>query len=130
MPLRAMSKAEIFAHQHHARVQPIHQNLLDKFFRREAGQLFGERKNNHFVDTESAHQGRPLVWRGEQTRGTIGGDQAHGMRIESNGRGDTATLVRQGHDPQLERAIKETLAALEKNPPKKPSPPDYTDRTR
>ena len=32
-------------------------------------------------------------------------------------------LVRQGHDPQLERAIKEVLAELDKNPPKKPVRP-------
>jgi Tol biopolymer transport system component/C-terminal processing protease CtpA/Prc len=37
-------------------------------------------------------------------------------------------LVRQGNDPQLERAIKEVLAELEKNPvktPKRPAYPDY-----
>ncbi len=37
-------------------------------------------------------------------------------------------LVRQGKDPQLERAIKEVLAELEKNPvkmPKRPAYPDY-----
>ena len=32
-------------------------------------------------------------------------------------------LVRQGHDPQLERAIKEVLAELDKNPPKKSARP-------
>ena len=38
-------------------------------------------------------------------------------------------LVRQGHDPQLERAVKEILAELEKNPPRKltrPTFPKYT----
>jgi tricorn protease len=37
-------------------------------------------------------------------------------------------LVRQGHDPQLEKAIEQILAELEKNPPKKlvrPTPPKY-----
>jgi tricorn protease len=37
-------------------------------------------------------------------------------------------LVRQGKDPQLERAILEVLAELEKNPvrtPKRPAYPDY-----
>ena len=37
-------------------------------------------------------------------------------------------LVRQGHDPQLERAVKEALDLLEKNPPKtfvRPAYPDY-----
>jgi tricorn protease len=28
-------------------------------------------------------------------------------------------VVRQGHDPQLERAVQEILTELEKNPPKK-----------
>lgn len=40
-------------------------------------------------------------------------------------------LVREGHDPQLERAVKEALALLEKNPPKqypKPAYPDYKPR--
>ncbi len=32
-------------------------------------------------------------------------------------------LVRQGHDPQLERAIAQVLAELDKNPPKKPARP-------
>jgi tricorn protease len=38
-------------------------------------------------------------------------------------------LVRQGHDPQLERAVEQILAELEKNPPKKlvrPQPPKYS----
>jgi hypothetical protein len=33
--------------------------------------------------------------------------------------------VRQGKDPQLERAIKEVMAALEKNPIPKPTRPAY-----
>jgi tricorn protease len=40
-------------------------------------------------------------------------------------------LVRQGRDPQLERAIKEVLAALERNPvpqPKRPAYPNYHGR--
>ena len=40
-------------------------------------------------------------------------------------------LVRQGHDPQLERAVKEALDLLEKNPPKtfvRPTYPDYHPR--
>jgi tricorn protease len=36
-------------------------------------------------------------------------------------------LVRQGKDPQLERAIKEVMAELEKNPVKKPKRPPYPD---
>jgi tricorn protease len=36
-------------------------------------------------------------------------------------------LVRQGKDPQLERAIKEVLADLEKNPVKMPKRPQYPD---
>jgi tricorn protease len=38
-------------------------------------------------------------------------------------------LVRQGHDPQLERAVQEILTELEKNPPKKlvrPKFPTYS----
>ena len=34
-------------------------------------------------------------------------------------------LVRQGHDPQLERAVREILAELEKNPPKKLTRPKF-----
>jgi tricorn protease len=37
-------------------------------------------------------------------------------------------LVRQGHDPQLEKAIQVVLADLDKNPPKKlvrPKEPKY-----
>jgi tricorn protease len=34
-------------------------------------------------------------------------------------------MVRQGHDPQLERAVQEVLAELEKNPPKKPARPRF-----
>jgi tricorn protease len=34
-------------------------------------------------------------------------------------------LVRKGHDPQLERAVQEILAELERNPPKKPARPKY-----
>jgi tricorn protease len=34
-------------------------------------------------------------------------------------------LVRQGHDPQLERAVREVLAELEKNPQKKPARPQF-----
>jgi tricorn protease len=37
-------------------------------------------------------------------------------------------LVREGHDPQLERAVREAMTMLEKNPPKdyqKPAYPDY-----
>jgi tricorn protease len=34
-------------------------------------------------------------------------------------------MVRQGHDPQLERAVREVLAELEKNPPKKPTRPQF-----
>jgi tricorn protease len=40
-------------------------------------------------------------------------------------------LIRQGHDPQLERAVQLALDALEKNPPKKlvrPAYPDYGPR--
>jgi tricorn protease len=40
-------------------------------------------------------------------------------------------LQRQGHDPQLERAVALALEALEKNPPKKlvrPAYPNYGDR--
>jgi tricorn protease len=40
-------------------------------------------------------------------------------------------LVREGHDPQLERAVKEAMDLLEKNPPKeyaKPVYPDYKPR--
>ena len=36
-------------------------------------------------------------------------------------------LVRKGHDPQLERAIKEVMAELEKNPVKMPKRPPYPD---
>ena len=42
---------------------------------------------------------------------------------------DDPALLAKGTDPQLERAIKETLAMLEKNPPKRPAKPGYTDRT-
>jgi tricorn protease len=35
--------------------------------------------------------------------------------------------VRQGHDPQLERAVQVVLASLEKNPPKKPRHPAFPD---
>jgi len=34
-------------------------------------------------------------------------------------------LVRQGRDPQLEKAIQEIMAELEKNPPKKLVRPAY-----
>jgi tricorn protease len=34
-------------------------------------------------------------------------------------------LVRRGHDPQLERAVQEMLAELERNPPKKPARPKF-----
>jgi tricorn protease len=40
-------------------------------------------------------------------------------------------LVRQGKDPQLERAIREVMTALEKNPlpqPKRPAYPNYHKR--
>lgn len=36
-------------------------------------------------------------------------------------------LVREGHDPQLERAVKEAMALLEKNPPKEYPKPPYPD---
>lgn len=41
---------------------------------------------------------------------------------------DPAQLAK-GVDPQLDRAIKEMNAALEKNPPTRPQKPAYTDRT-
>ncbi|MNC91095.1 hypothetical protein D3C83_72910 [compost metagenome] len=40
-------------------------------------------------------------------------------------------LVRQGRDPQLERAIQEVMSELEKNPapkPKRPAYPNYQQR--
>jgi tricorn protease len=42
---------------------------------------------------------------------------------------DDPGLMAQGRDPQLERAIQEVLAMLEKNPPKRPKRPAYPDRT-
>ncbi len=43
---------------------------------------------------------------------------------------DDPSALAKGTDPQLERGIQEILAALEKNPPKRPAKPGYTDRTR
>ena len=40
-------------------------------------------------------------------------------------------IVREGHDPQLERAVKEAMELLKQNPPKhyaKPPYPDYKPR--
>ncbi len=54
----------------------------------------------------------------------------HGIAPDIEVEQDPA-LVRQGHDPQLERAVQEALSALAKNPPKKlvrPPYPDYGDR--
>ena len=39
-------------------------------------------------------------------------------------------LIAKGADPQLDRAIAEIRTMLEKNPPKRPTKPGYTDRTR
>ena len=43
---------------------------------------------------------------------------------------DDPALLAKGTDPQLNRAIAEIRTMLEKNPPKRPSKPPYTDRTR
>jgi len=43
---------------------------------------------------------------------------------------DDPALMAQGRDPQLERALKEVTAALERNPPKVPAKPAYPDRSR
>jgi tricorn protease len=43
---------------------------------------------------------------------------------------DDPALLAKGTDPQLDRAIKEILDQLAKNPPKRPMKPGYTDRTR
>jgi tricorn protease len=43
---------------------------------------------------------------------------------------DDPALLAKGTDPQLERGIKEVLDQLAKNPPRQPSKPGYTDRTR
>jgi tricorn protease len=43
---------------------------------------------------------------------------------------DDPALIAKGADPQLERGIRETLDLLAKNPPRRPSKPGYTDRTR
>jgi tricorn protease len=54
----------------------------------------------------------------------------HGIAPDIEVEQDPA-LMRQGHDPQLERAITVALDALAKNPPKKltrPAYPDYGDR--
>jgi tricorn protease len=42
---------------------------------------------------------------------------------------DDPGLMAQGRDPQLERAIKEAMSLLEKNPPKRPKRPPYPNRT-
>ncbi|BDU78345.1 S41 family peptidase [Mesoterricola sediminis] len=41
---------------------------------------------------------------------------------------DDPALMAQGRDPQLERALQEVTAALEKNPPKRPAKPAYPNR--
>jgi len=54
----------------------------------------------------------------------------HGIAPDVEVEQDPA-LVRQGHDPQLERAVELAMADLAKNPPKKlvrPPYPDYGDR--
>src|SRR5207302_1000327 len=43
---------------------------------------------------------------------------------------DDPAQAAKGADPQLDRAIREVLDALEKNPPAHPHKPAYTDRTR
>jgi tricorn protease len=43
---------------------------------------------------------------------------------------DDPALLAKGTDPQLERAIAEIRTMLEKNPPRHPSKPGYTDRTQ
>jgi tricorn protease len=42
---------------------------------------------------------------------------------------DDPSLMQNGGDPQLERAIQEVLKRLEANPPKRPARPAYTDRS-
>jgi tricorn protease len=39
-------------------------------------------------------------------------------------------LVREGHDPQLERAVTMTLQLLEKNPPPTPKRPEFPNYQR
>jgi tricorn protease len=54
----------------------------------------------------------------------------HGIEPDIEVEQDPA-LIRQGHDPQLERAVQVALDALQKNPPKKlvrPAYPDYGPR--
>jgi tricorn protease len=43
---------------------------------------------------------------------------------------DDPAILAKGTDPQLERAITEIKAGLEKNPPKRPARPAYNDRTK
>ena len=38
--------------------------------------------------------------------------------------------IAEGHDPQLERAVKEALALLEKNPPPQPRRPEFPNYQR
>jgi tricorn protease len=50
----------------------------------------------------------------------------HGISPDVEVEQDPA-LVRQGHDPQLERAVQLALDALAKNPPRKLARPAYPD---
>jgi tricorn protease len=43
---------------------------------------------------------------------------------------DDPSRMAKGEDPQLERAIKEVLAELKRNPPTPPKKPEYPNRAR
>jgi tricorn protease len=53
--------------------------------------------------------------------------EGHGVDPDIEVIDDPSQLAR-GVDPQLERAVKEVLTALEINPPAKPSRPPYEKR--
>ena len=54
----AVAEAEIVAHQHGARAQPLHQQLPHELLRREPRHLAGERQNQHLLDAFLAPSAR------------------------------------------------------------------------
>ncbi len=74
----------------------------------------------------------PLIDGGNVTVPTFGiYDVKEGWIVEGSGVTpdievvDDPSLMAKGHDPQLERAVREVLRALEKNPPAVPRKPKY-----
>ena len=78
----AVAEAEIAAHQHGSRSQPVHQNAAHELLRRKARHLGGERQNQNLLHAFLAQQPGAPVGRRHQPGRRFGRHHARGMRIE------------------------------------------------